>query len=358
MIPAEDRADREADRLLRLLPEAADRALPADRLARDRETLMQHIHDKTLHSDLEAEPRPGMRPTSRSVLRTRMTLRPAGLTALALTAAVAVAGTVILHAGGGAGGAAPVPIVTLHAGEVAQASVVLDQMADAAEASPARPVASGEYVYVKTISEYAQEAQAPWTMQPMTTRETWYAQASGANRGMFRQNGRDTPMVAAIPAGQSTVPPVANPTTAWVAQLPSDPRQVLAIIHAGLDSDYEYPDNVREFLAIGGILSTTVPTPQAEATLYRAAALIPGVVATGDATDAAGRHGFGIAIEDGQGERHEWIFAAGTYRFLGERDYLTRDTDGGKAGMLVGLTAVLARGIADAEGQPPVTAID
>lgn len=101
---------------------------------------------------------------------------------------------------------------------------------------------------------------------------------------------------------------------------------------------------------IGELLSESIIPPKVNATLYRAAAKIPGVVVP-DSVDAAGRHGVGVARVDASGERDEWIFDKKSLTYLGERDYLARDTTNGKAGMLVGTTAVLARGVADQTGQ-------
>ena len=86
---------------------------------------------------------------------------------------------------------------------------------------------------------------------------------------------------------------------------------------------------------------------------YRAAALIPGVTLVPDSTDADGRSGLGIALTDGTGERDEWIFSRTTYQYLGERDYQARTTVNAKAGTLIGLSAVLARGVADSVGSAP-----
>jgi hypothetical protein len=89
------------------------------------------------------------------------------------------------------------------------------------------------------------------------------------------------------------------------------------------------------------------------AALYRAAAKIPGVVLVADSVDAEGRHGVAVARTDEEGERREWIFNPTTVEYLGERSYLVRDTDLGKAGMLTGTTAVLQRGVVHKTGELP-----
>lgn len=72
-----------------------------------------------------------------------------------------------------------------------------------------------------------------------------------------------------------------------------------------------------------------------------------------DSTDAAGRDGIGIALTDSTGERDEWIFSRTAYEYLGERDYQVRTTVNAKAGTLIGLSAVLARGVAGSAEGPP-----
>ena len=91
----------------------------------------------------------------------------------------------------------------------------------------------------------------------------------------------------------------------------------------------------------------------AAAAVYRAAAMIPGVVLVADSVDAAGRHGVAVARTDESGERTEWIFEATTFEYLGERSYLVRDTVVGTAGMLTATTAVLERAVVQRRGDLP-----
>ncbi len=189
----------------------------------------------------------------------------------------------------------------------------------------------------------------------MTVRQTWYGQEPG-QPSMYRQDGQDTPMAAAQPADGGANPAtevgVNHPTYAWVRSLPTNPGRLLQVVYAGSAIGGE-SKSYSAFQAIGGLLTSAVLPSATEAALYRATALIPGVVFVPDAIDAAGRHGFGIALTDQWGERHEWIFSKTTYQYLGERDYQVRATAGAKAGTLVGLSAVLARGAADSLGGAP-----
>jgi hypothetical protein len=72
-----------------------------------------------------------------------------------------------------------------------------------------------------------------------------------------------------------------------------------------------------------------------------------------DATDATGRHGVAVARDDGL-VRTEWIFNAATDELLGERDVLTKDSPGrGRAGDVVGTTAIMTKAIVAGPGRTP-----
>lgn len=73
-----------------------------------------------------------------------------------------------------------------------------------------------------------------------------------------------------------------------------------------------------------------------------------------DAVDAVGRRGIGIARTDTKySERSEWVFDAEDFHYLGERQYLTKDTAIGKAGALISNSAVLRRAVVDKGGVRP-----
>ncbi len=250
------------------------------------------------------------------------------------------------------------PTVTVQPGSSAEAKVILDRIAVKAAGTPAIAVKPDQWFYIKTKSEYAGASEqrtfdSKWVMYPMTVREDWVGQ-SPSQQSMFRENGQDTPVSAAQPAGgQGPVThQLANPSYALLESLPTDPAKLLDFVYQ--DSHIDGADNNYEaFDEIGQVLATTVVPPKTAAAFYRATALIPGVVEVPDATDAAGRHGLGIALTDNTGERYEWIFSKTTYQYLGERDYQARTTVNAKKGMLIGLSAVLAKGVADSVGGTP-----
>ncbi|MEU8950611.1 hypothetical protein [Streptomyces sp. NPDC048489] len=103
---------------------------------------------------------------------------------------------------------------------------------------------------------------------------------------------------------------------------------------------------------IGETVGEAIVATEVQATIWLAAAKIPGVKVVRDAVDAANRHGQALAFES-RSERTEYIFDKTTHTYLGERSYLVKDTAAGKAGHLTGISAILSPGIANRAGQVP-----
>ena len=364
--PRPEQAAREE--LARLLPVPAERDLPGDRRTLHRETLMRHVTSAApaatapaATADASAVPDRYAAPPKR---RRTPLLRPALLAPVVAAALVgALAVNAHQHAPAGhrtvqAAGAVPDPVIAVLPGSTAGVATTLGRIADAASVQPVFTVTANQYVYTRTVSQYAGASQqktfdSTWVMYPRTTRETWYSQHPATQDSLYRENGRDTVLHdEANPVG------IDNPTYAWVSALPTDPAALLTAVYADTrDSGTARAEGKDQaaFAAIGSLLDDAVMPPRVEAALYRAVARIPGVVLLKDAVDAVGRHGIGVARVDAvDGERSEWIFDRTTLRYLGERDYLVHDTVNGKAGTLIGISAVLVRGVADAKGAAPV----
>ena len=340
-------------------PTLPERELPPGRHAQHREVLMRHITADTSS--------PAMSTTGRRTTPRRRTVLIAVAAATALLGTIAYGATA--HGGLDAPQAdeqtRPAQYVTVEPGDAKDARPTLQRIADAASAAPELTVGPKQWSYVKFLSEFAEATQdktfdSPWRMGPLKTREDWRTQDPGKGVNMFRENGGpdveidDTAVNSHIPAGGD----IDHPTYAWASRLPTDPAALLQEIYretADSDSAGSAGKEETAFETIGNLLWFNVLPPHATAALYRAAALIPGVELIPDAVDAAGRHGLGIARVESSGERHEWIFDKTTYAYLGERDYLVRTTVNGKAGMLIGLTAVLSRAIVDHRGDVPGT---
>ncbi|MFC8588562.1 CU044_5270 family protein [Streptomyces sp. NPDC057217] len=293
---------------------------------------------------------------------------PVGLLAVPVAACAVVAGVVVVAPGEGPAG----PPGRASTGQPVPSDAVrfLSGAALAAAAAPVPEVRPGEYVYVKSLVAYAgrDAAGGAAVLPPARAREVWLP-ADGSRPGLLREAGAaDTPLGSPGPVYEldgpgaeprkSTLgaepPSVTRPTHAYVAALPTEPEALLRLVReqtrgaggSGGDADQ------RAFTAIGTLLAETWAPPEVTAALYRAAALIPGVTVLPSATDAAGREGVAVA-RTAHGEQTQWIFDRTTSAFLGERTVLVESTPAGRAGTVLGVSAVLVKGAASAPGELP-----
>jgi RNA polymerase sigma factor (sigma-70 family) len=288
-------------------------------------------------------------------------------------------------------------------GASAAAAITLEAMAMSAAVTPPPAVGSDQWYYIKAeyrdtcwvvLSSWSYAANVncfpdnPWpiTAQSVQVQESWTGQR--LSQGFLKRNGAGAGGSAGADRrpGSAAKPGIRNPVYAWLQSLPTDPYQLLEILYA--QSAYLGSDrNVNAFSAIGRLLSSTVLPPAAEAAIYWAAALIPGVTLIPETTDMTGRAGFGIALTDSTGLQDEWIFSKDTYTFLGTRATQVTNapgfvaTDGGvgtkvgtsfpgpepgtwvvepgtflpgpKAGTLLAETAIVTRGAANSLGGKP-----
>ncbi|GAA0334417.1 CU044_5270 family protein [Actinoallomurus spadix] len=141
---------------------------------------------------------------------------------------------------------------------------------------------------------------------------------------------------------------------AYLSRLPADPQGMRAHLYDHLTPGTA--DGDREAWSRAGAMLTEGYMPAAQrAALFRAAATIPGAQAVGRAEDAAGRKGIAVArVDEGAGERAEYIFDPRTYLLLGRRTVVV-DAKKGQApvGTVVESTAQLKVSVAD--GAPKVT---
>ncbi|MFE5515760.1 CU044_5270 family protein [Streptomyces sp. NPDC056529] len=296
---------------------------------------------------------------------------PLRLLAVPVAACAVLAGVVVLAPGEGPAG----PPGRVSAGPPASSDAVrfLSRAALAAAAAPAPKVRPGEYVYVKSLVAHAgrDAAGGPAVLPSARAREVWLS-ADGSRPGLLREAGSaDTPLGSRAPVYEldrpgavprkttlgAEAPSVTNPTHAYVAALPTDPEALLRLVREqtrgsgetggpGGDADQ------RAFTAIGTLLAETWAPPEVTAALYRAAALIPGVAVLPSATDAAGREGVAVS-RTARGEQTQWIFDRTTSAFFGERTVLAGTASAGRAGTVLGVSAVLVKGAAAAPGEPP-----
>lgn len=111
-------------------------------------------------------------------------------------------------------------------------------------------------------------------------------------------------------------------------------------------------ETAEELLVLGGL------PPQARGALLAALAQVPGVTATGDAVDAAGRPGVAVGLTLPSGERHELVLDRGSGELLGLRQLWAPDqlADGGVPATKDGASwelALLRSAVVDRAGQQP-----
>jgi hypothetical protein len=131
-----------------------------------------------------------------------------------------------------------------------------------------------------------------------------------------------------LPTDQPREPGVDNPTLSWVANLPTDPEQLLAVFRAAAgpstkhDNDYLTFKTAVSFAARADALLT----PAVRTSLYQAIALLPGIERVPGEVDLAGRAGVAIG-RVAEGFRYEIILDPVTSRVLGSRMVATAGAD-------------------------------
>jgi hypothetical protein len=340
------RREPDATVLARLLRAPAERDLPAGRRLILKEHLMQEFTRVR-----NAAPAPGRR---------RRGPRPVLLTAATVAVVVAVSLiAVALGRPGGAAGPGPAAGTVQPAGT--PAAQLLDKIAYAASRQPSQNVRDGQYEYVKSLEQYQVQVtrndKSTFHMPKPSIRLFWQSVSNLCRPGLMFESGAYTPLTDQGNAKCPDEGTLQEPTYRLLQSLSTNPHTVLQQIYAvdlGLlgphpgpspyapgQSKYSYA-----FDSIGNILNDAIVPPQASATLYRAAALIPGVTVVPGAVNAAGQHGVAVSMVY-SGEREEWIFDKTTLLSIGERDV------DAKTGHLVGTNAILARAFVDRAGQVP-----
>ncbi|MFD5159175.1 CU044_5270 family protein [Streptomyces hawaiiensis] len=330
----EQREQSEREQASRLLPPAPYPEPPPGRVEARREHFLGEI-------DRQARSRsPRLAPRSR------------GRWGLALGAAMATgAAVVVLTLNFGSPGAPPnVPPASAASVEL------LERAALAAATTPQTKVRAGQYSYLRTVGHTSVLSETKsgemQLLRESEAMEQWTS-VDGRERTLQRKGGNDNLLPGTPGRGSLNAP-----TYDFLAALPTDPDVLLKQIrddaqeNHGAGSDSTTGPDQEAFVTIGDLLRNGATPPDTTASLYRAAALIPGVDVVPDAVDAAGRKGIAVARTH-DGERTEWIFDKSTARLLGERTVLVEDNAWGKAGTVVTSVAVVNSGIVDEAGQTP-----
>ena len=128
-------------------------------------------------------------------------------------------------------------------------------------------------------------------------------------------------------------------TPASLAALPKDPTQLLQFIYHTTLGTGVSPDGAA-LAWIADTLRSGIAPAAVRATLYRAAALIPGVTLTAGTANLDGRNGVAIGRDETNGIRQEIIIDPSNGLLIGERQVLLTAMGGLPAGASMGWTAV------------------
>jgi RNA polymerase sigma-70 factor (ECF subfamily) len=242
-------------------------------------------------------------------------------------AAAAVAVAVILLTVFGLGGS--------PAGPTPAAAAVLNRLARLIAAQPLTPQ-PGQYLYVESRSEYPAFGGNCETLA-VDHRQIWIGtDGSGLIRETtgpehFSSAADQATCLQANPKMQLRSGGISNdwfapqclelgPTNDW-SSLSSDPQALLQQMRQ-IDGGPSTPGE--DFVHVGDFLRETDAPPAVRATLYQAAALIPGIQLLGTVRDHDGRPGLGIAYPSqgpyaSNGSSSELIFDPRTGELLGEQ---------------------------------------
>ncbi|MEO3755074.1 CU044_5270 family protein [Streptomyces sp. B6B3] len=336
--------DRDIAELTSLLPDptAHDPGMDPERQALLRSALREE-YGRSSTPDTAGSP-------SRSRRRLTLVLAPTAVAcALAVTAGLIYAG--------GDGDEAPGSDRDQVQEVPPTAAELLTLAAQAAGRATQEPPADDQYVYAEVtgfIHNQVMTDEDSFELERREASSERWSSVDGSRRSLEREEHGDEWYPAV------TDPSLSEPTYRLLESLPTDPEVLLEQIYDeaerqyGANSGDPLPPDQGAFEIIGTLLSTGLVPPDTAATLYRAAAMIPGVVTHEDAEDAMGREGVAIAREH-DGWSREWIFAGDMSRLLGLRGVVTESGPFGGAGTVYETFAISRVGVVDEPGQVPST---
>jgi len=222
----------------------------------------------------------------------------------------------------------------------AEAATVLTLAASAVTITPAIAPRSDQFIYLDVVH----------VTGGMTQHVQTWTSVDGSRPGLIRSAG--------FLGNSSTVSPRPDPAHglrqapyAVVAELPTDPQALLRALYADPYVEEQMQHNgISREVAVWSMLRDLVETaPGAQkAAMFKAAALIPGITHVEHATDAAGRSGEAVGLEDPRLGSIQFIFDTHTHAFLGERVM-----DPGSTTSVQFNDAVQHTGVADKPGVVP-----
>ena len=288
----------ERQELAGLLPSPGAPVLSSDRMTQMEAHLMQEITKEA--------PGPTPAPAGSGRVPPRRLRRRVALLAVPVTAAAVL--TTVLTAGGD-GPARPTTD--------SEAVALLDRIAKVTAAKNAPAVRDDQYVYtlIQGTDDLTDEGLDRFR------RADWHA-VDGRRDGLARTT------VLSGPSGKGTtdmrIQADPNATTYRELQaLPTDPGALYDKVWSATEG--QGPTHEEAALEmIGSMLEGATLLPDVGATLYRAAARIPGITVVDDAKDASGRSGVGLAFGDGD-DRKVWVFEKKNLTYLGSEDVALLD---------------------------------
>ncbi|MCU7725888.1 CU044_5270 family protein [Actinoplanes sp. KI2] len=228
---------------------------------------------------------------------------------------------------------------------------VLRLAAAEARTEPVRTARADQFVYIESVVAWAGATGDGKYLPPIEKNRSIWLSVDGTRDGLLRES-------AVHPAdagnhlilGNEALPVQGKPIPAYLRNLPTTAAGMHAYLYA--------PDNTKRtkdtvaWTRVGDTLREQYVPPASVAALFEAAATIPGTSVVNQA-DLAGRKGIAVSRVDA-GVRHDIIFDASTYRFLGERDVVVGPgNDPFPKGAVIGLTAQKRIAIVDRAGQLP-----
>lgn len=179
--------------------------------------------------------------------------------------------------------------------------------------------------------------------------QTWTA-VDGSRPGLIRSDGFLGKDTSPVPPYQPEQGLHQAPYTVLSA-LPTDPTELVQILYADPHVRGQMrANNLSREVAVWDTLRSLVETapPAQKAALFKAAAQIKGIVYVESATDAAGRTGEAVGLEDPRLGSVQFIFDRDSHEFLGERTMRRGSTTEVQFNATVQRTAVV-----DAAGRLP-----
>lgn len=134
-----------------------------------------------------------------------------------------------------------------------------------------------------------------------------------------------------------------QPTSAWLATMPRDPHQLLAMLRSNPQQQGQgpVPDAQQPVERAARLLDSGLVPADLRAALYRALALLPNLAVTDRAVTLDGRAGLAIGVDDWMSDlRQDIVIDPATGRYLGDRTVRPHPTDGLPANTVIAETAV------------------